>query len=143
MCGTIEPVTPVIPENAVSLRTVQVRVNKSAKRLDKKVKGWFEKISAKSLDMHMPQHCIVGQLRRAGIVISDSDMDEKLAYYLNAEYPVTHKGKVIVERYSYANGHSHSTLLTRLWTHQINKRLKAKAKKKPRKVASKPSFHGC
>ena len=114
---------------SLALRTLQVRVNKSAKELDKSQKGWEKKINLPSFDMQYSSKCIAGQL---GL---PNTHDEKRGFFLPMYVPIMHKGKNLG-----AAGVFSYKVLTRLWKHQINKRLKAKSK--PKK-ASKPAFHGC
>lgn len=122
----------------IALRTLQVRVKKSAANLDKTHKGWHQKIT--NLDMQRYSCCISGQLE-----LNDGN-NVKCAFYLPMYTPIVHKGKELgASGVGFEYHNPAYKILTRLWNHQINTRLsKDKQKRKPRKVAaSKPAFHGC
>lgn len=44
------------------MKTTAERVESTARRLDQKIPGWYERIDTDKLQMHMSWHCIGGQL---------------------------------------------------------------------------------
>lgn len=44
------------------MKTTAERVERTARRLDEKIPGWYERIDTGRLQMHMSWHCIGGQL---------------------------------------------------------------------------------
>lgn len=110
----------------VSLRSVQKLVKTSAEKLDTELDGWHKKIDLSRFDINMPVDCIVGQLK-----LNTDDMDESRGYHLNLDTCVMDKGKTIVEPYTFTGDKelSGNKLLTRIWKHQINQRLKQDKKR--------------
>ncbi len=109
-----------------AIRTVQARVQKSAKLLDLELPGWHKLIDVAKLDMGNNQ-CIVGQLRNyeSGHPVRNAvshlfDMDNQRGFHLDWDNRImAHEAKGITRH----------DFLGQLWKHQIAKRIRCDERK--------------
>lgn len=115
----------------ISLRTYQTWIKRSAELLDRDVPGWHKRIKLVSLSMSSEFNCICGQLGIGKKPNPDQKMKKRA-------FKIDTFGSALTLAYSISRGFFYPTetliagynsfagidLQTRLWKHQINKRLK-------------------
>ena len=103
--------------DTVSLRTVQARVQRGAKWLDKNKKGWAPLINITTLRVQGAHECLAGQLK-IWDKVPNIEQARNLGFY-DESATVTHKGKTTGSDWSGAA----YPYMQRLWTKQIKRRL--------------------
>lgn len=117
-------------KTAISLRTAQAIVNRSAKLLDNEVPQWHKKINLDTFHMGDESSCICGQLgitERANPDFAIPDSKRKYRKTIDElAYSVTRGFYVPL---NIGGSPKWFDIIGRLWEYQINKRLRCDEKK--------------